>query len=128
MFDQLAFKNEKTNWQISWFVVFFPQAREQEHKHQVRVMEINAEQESLAARRAMEESTRHARDAARDAQQALHEVSSHVFFFMCHCYCSSKTNHKLKNSTKLLFFGTASSILGVLVVSATGFESQRQPH
>ena len=42
----------------------------------MRVMEINAEQESLAARRAMEESTRHARDAARDAQQALHEVSS----------------------------------------------------
>ena len=39
-------------------------------------MEINAEQESLAARRAMEESTRHARDAARDAQQALHEVSA----------------------------------------------------
>ena len=38
-------------------------------------MEISAEQESLAARRAMEESTRHARDAARDAQQALHEVN-----------------------------------------------------
>ena len=39
-------------------------------------MEINAEQESLAARRTMEESTRYARDAARDAQQALHEVNT----------------------------------------------------
>ncbi len=52
----------------------FAQAREHEHKQQVRVLELNAAQESLVARRSMDESTRHARDAARDAQHALHEV------------------------------------------------------
>ncbi len=51
------------------------QARDQAHKHEVRSMELGAQQEKLEAMRAVEESTRHAKDAARDAQEALHEVN-----------------------------------------------------